>query len=317
MSRLIVASALLVSTALAGCSPAAPVEDRASARSPVVAIPVLVFHQICPSTCAIDDTYGVARSEFERMMRTIATAGYETISMRDFVRAHDGDVAGLPKRPILVTFDDGRIDAYRAADEVLRERGLQATMFVITDRAVDHPRFHMQWPDIKQAAASGRWSIQLHAHSGHVRVPIGVDAKGAQTLGAFYGRRRCDDRVAHCAALESLDEWKARAQRDIDKGNALLASEVGQASQSFAVPFSDYGQIHSNDPHIASELRTFLNARFAVWFTQPGADPDFMTPSRTVHEVPRYLVLNTTTAEVLDAWLFKHEVGPRASPARR
>lgn len=304
------ASGLFLTAALAGCSTAAP-------RGPAGGIPVLVFHQLCAEACAPGDTYGISKAEFARMISAITSAGYETISMRDFVRAHDGDVAGLPKRPILLTFDDGRIDAYRLADEVLIERGAQATMFVITDRAVDHPRFHMQWPEIKVAAASGRWSIQLHAHAGHVQVPISVDARGASTLGAFYGRRQCNPVLDRCASLESFDDWKARAHQDIEKGNALLASEVGQASQSFAVPFSDYGQIHSNDPRIAGELRAFLNARFAVWFTQPSADPEFMTPSRTVHEVARYLVLSTTTAEAIEAWLARHAVVPRAAADRR
>lgn len=328
-SKALVAAGLLV--VLVGCSSAAAVGAQASGGDAEeaarverdVGIPVLVFHQICAEACAPTDTYGITQAELTRTMSSIKRAGYETISLAAFARAHAGDAAGLPKRPILVTFDDGRLDAYRGADPVLRELGMQATMFVITSEAVRNPRFSMQWPEIRQAAASGRWSIQLHAHAGHVQIKVGVDAQRAPMFGAFYGWREWRDSTSLTedgAGLESFAEWKERAEQDIDTGDAQLASELGPAlysSLSFAVPFNDYGQNGSNDPAIKIELRAFLDARFAVWFTQPSADPPFMTPSATNHEVARYRVVSTTTAETVDAWLTRHRpVSPSPQAGR-
>ncbi len=301
-ARIAVASALLVSAALAGCT------DDAHTGG----IPVLVFHEICAQACAPSATYGTTKAEFERTMRMIKGAGYETISMADFVRAHAGETRHLPAKPMLITFDDGRMDGYLGADEILQALGLQATMFVVTTEAETKQRFSMQWAQIQEAAASGRWDIQLHAHEGHVRVPVMVDSEGTPTLKPFYGWRKCVE--ASCASLETFDDWRVRAEKDIEAGDDLLTSKLGAgayASLSFAVPFGDYGQKHSNDPGIARELRAFLDARFAVWFTQPSADPAFMLPSATNHEVARFLVLNTTTTEDVDAWLASHELHPR------
>ncbi len=341
MRELIIAGGLVFAAALGGCSSDAP--SMSAAATPVpsrdarvvdvrpppihagfvyrAGIPVLVFHAICEDACAAEETYGVTRSVFAQMMLTVGQAGYATISMADFARAHAGDPSGLPERPILVTFDDGRIDAYRGADDVLREHGFQATMFVITAEADRNPTFRMQWPQIREAAASGRWTIQLHAHAGHVQVEVGRDPAGAPKLGAFYGWRECDPLAVGCASLESFEAWKDRAEADIEKGDARLASELGPAayeSLSFAVPFSDYGQNHSNDARISIELRAFLNAHFEVWFTQPSADPEPMTPSDTVHEVGRYLVQSTTSlrgSRSMRTWRARHRA--RAELARR
>lgn len=330
-----VLGALLLAAAVTSCTndpPAAPAPsaggegaeegegaDDAGRPPPPVAhvgtaarggIPVLVFHQLCGVACAATDTYGITKSEFARMLGSIKRTGYQTLSMADFVRAHAGLTVGLPQRPILITFDDGRIDGYQNADPVLRDLGFEATMFIITASATGNSKFAMQWPQIREAAASGRWTIQLHAHAGHVQVPIAMDPAGVTTTGAFYGFLQCAPRAPGCRSLESFDDWKERSERDLAMGDALLASELGPAlytPQSFAVPYGDYGQNHSNDARIAGELRRVLDAHFAVWFTQPSSDPNFMRPSVSdSHEVARFRIVDRTTAEDVDAWLARH-----------
>ncbi len=282
--------------------------DGATAPGERGGIPVLVFHQICNPTCTEKDTYGISQSELRRMLGSMKRSGYETISMADFVRAHAGDAIGLPARPLLLTFDDGRVDGYANSDPVLDELHYQATMFVITAAAADPKHFSMQWSEMRAAAASGRWTVQLHAHAGHVEVPTAVDATGKPTLGAFYANRQCAPGGPGCAALEPFEDWRQRAEIDLAVGTALLDAHLGPehiASQSFAVPYSEYGQRGTNDPRIAPTLRAYLNAHFAVWFTQPSADPSFMKPS-AVHEVGRFSVHRDTTTEDVEAWLAKH-----------
>ncbi len=285
--------------------------EWATSRAPIE-IPVLLFHQICETACGPNDIYGITHAEFRRMMVALKSDGYESISMSDFVRAHGGDATGIPARPILLTFDDGRVDAYLGADDVMEELDLQATMFVLTVEGARNA-FYMQWSQVMEAAASGRWTIQLHAHAGHSRVRVGVDAMGAPVTGSFFGWRQCDPLGGSaCPSLEPFEDWKQRAEQDIDTGVAVLAARLGSAysSLSMALPFGDYGQFHSNDPRISTELRTFLNSRFPVWFTQPSRDPDFMRPSLTTHEVPRFTIAHTATAESVLAWLKKHRTPP-------
>jgi hypothetical protein len=276
-------------------------------------VPVLLFHQVCPDVCAPEDTYGVTQAELMRMLLVVQNAGYSTLSIVDYVRAMRGDTAGLPSHPILVTFDDGRLDAYRGADEVVRALGMRVTMYVMTIELERRSGFRMSSEEVDAAFASGRWDIQLHAHAGHVRIRGGGDDAGVPTIMPFYAARR-SDKEGDSEHLEPLADWKARAFGDVTTGHALLAARYGRAyaSLTFAVPFSDYGQGDTNDPAIAPAFRAFLDERFAVWFTQPD-DPDFTRPPSSpsaTREASRFIIERTTTAENVYDWLALCSAGP-------
>ncbi len=274
------------------------------------AIPVLLFHQVCPSECLPTDTYGVSQLELARMLHMLRVAGFTTISMAAYDAFHAGSSRSLPSQPILVTFDDGRLDAYRGADAILAAAGARATQFIITEKPESGAAQFMSWTEIAAAQASGRWDIQLHAHHGHRRIPTS-SAPGNAGLGAFYGN------LAYSPALypegnhlEPFEQWQTRTETDLREGEALLAKHVpGYEPLTFALPFGDYGQFRTmtNDERIAPSQRAFLDRRFRAWFTQPSADPDFTT--RGKHEVWRYTIRYGTTAETLYAWLASHS-GP-------
>jgi peptidoglycan/xylan/chitin deacetylase (PgdA/CDA1 family) len=253
-----------------------------------------------------------------RILLAVRSAGYKTVTIGDYVRALHGDWSQMPSRPILVTFDDGRLDGYRGADDVLRVLGERAVTFIITARPDRNEAFFMHWSEIAAAEDSGRWDVQLHAHEGHVRIRVDPSPEGA-TRGSFYGWRRYDlatpsdggqpDR----GTLESFIDWKARVESDILIGRSRLASHLGDRADratSFALPYGDYGQLHSNDPAIAPELRVFLDAHYAVWFTQEFSDPDFTTTLSPTHEACRYTIFGSTTAEQVYAWLARHATTP-------
>lgn len=271
------------------------------------AVPVLLFHAVCAGECAPDNQYGTTKSELARTLDAIEHAGYTTISPEQYVRFLHGEREGIPKRPILVTFDDGRLDAWLGADALLEERGMRATMFVITGRA-DAPgdRF-MSWEQIRTAAKSGRWDMQLHAAEGHVRIPSGIE-NGVVVERPAYATRQYR---LELAGQEPVDAWKARVRADVDKGNAALAAHVpGYQPWTFAVPFGDYGQKQAdNDPAIARELRAMFDATFGYWFTQPDA-PDFTMPGDGTHERARFTIQRTTTADAVYAWLASRASAP-------
>jgi peptidoglycan/xylan/chitin deacetylase (PgdA/CDA1 family) len=280
---------------------AAPGEVPSKPDAPF--IPVLLFHQVCDDTCGPADTYGVTKADFAAMLASIGAAGYTSITTRDYARARRGDLAGLPGCPIVLTFDDGRLDAYTRADPLLRDARARATMFVITGRQDSSSPGFMSWASVAEAHASGRWDIQLHAAEGHVRIPTGLEA-GEVVWSSFFGNRRFDP-LAHANAsdhLETHETWKARASGDVAAGIAALRQHIEAFEPiAFAVPYSDFGQIHSNDPLIAPELRALFDATFDVWFTQDQADA---TPPSS-HERGRYSIRNTTKVSDVMTWLAK------------
>jgi peptidoglycan/xylan/chitin deacetylase (PgdA/CDA1 family) len=284
-------------------NPAAPPTDPSAA--PAVAppeaastgIPVLLFHTICASRCDTDEIYGTTAAELDDLLSVLDARGYTAISIAAFAAFRSGQGVALPKRPVLLTFDDGRASAYANATRLLLAHHARATMFVITDKPGGGDPFFMTWADLEGADASGAWDLELHAHEGHRAIPT-----GPTTTGPFYAWRAWND----SASLEPLDAWYARMRSDIEAGEAALTQRVpAHVPHAFAVPFSDYGQIHSNDPEIPVDLAEYLDAHYAAWFVQMG-DPPFAMPGPGARTF-RYSVERKTTVADVASWLARHD----------
>ena len=138
---------------LLGCGSPAP-------QGEALAVPVLVFHGICAGECAADDVYSVSASELRQILADADALGFESISIDTYNRIMRGDVEGAPMHPILLTFDDGRHDAYVNADPILEAAHARATMFVIANAPASGFAFYMTWDELRAARASGRWDIE-------------------------------------------------------------------------------------------------------------------------------------------------------------
>lgn len=227
------------------------------------AVPVLLYHRLVPSNAG----YSVAPASFHAQMRRLHDLGFEAITLDQYARFVRGEVVDLPRRPVLVTFDDGYVSAWENADPVLARYGWTAVMYVPTG-AVGHPG-HLTWEELRQMKSSGRWQIDEHAGDGHVLIT--VDAAGRRL--PFYASVLKTD-----GGQESFARYKQRVSSDIERGSAMLAQNLpGWTPRvSFAVPFNNYGQNGSNDPRIERWLSGYLKTRVAVIFVQ--RDDTFTTP---------------------------------------
>jgi peptidoglycan/xylan/chitin deacetylase (PgdA/CDA1 family) len=254
------------------------------------AVPVLAYHGVNGNR----DHYSVSRRAFAGQMRMLGRAGFETIGIADYVRFLEGDTRGLPPRPVLITFDDGRLDSYRGADRILAEHGFRAVMFVIAGSVGQGRDFYLDWSELRRMATSGRWDVQAHAGVLHSNVPT----DGHAGTGPAYAWRRW---VAG-SGLESFSEWRKRVAADVLWGTRALADRVpGFVPWSFAVPFGDYGQERTNDPRIPLFFRRFLLRHFkAVFLTRP---PEYTTPRSPRAGLGRIEVHTDTTTDQLYRWL--------------
>jgi peptidoglycan/xylan/chitin deacetylase (PgdA/CDA1 family) len=254
------------------------------------AVPVLAYHGVNE----LGDHYSVSQAEFAKQMEMLSRAGFHTVSIAQYARFLSGDSARLPDRPILITFDDGRLDSYRGADKVLAEQGFRATMFVIAGAVEQSSPFYLNWDELRRMAQGGRWDVQEHAGVGHVNVRY--DKAGHK--GPSYSHRRfLDD-----GQLESFADYRDRVAGDILWAKQTLSEKIpGFTPWAFAVPFGDYGQNSTNDPRIAPFLDAFLGRQFrAVFLTWP---PDYSTPSDDHSRLPRIEIHGDTGAMRLYRWL--------------
>ncbi len=277
---------LFTAATLARYTPVAPYDG---------AIPVLVYHGINDD----NDHYSVSRDEFARQMAMLDLSGYRTITVDQYLRFRSGDTAGLPERPILITFDDGRLDSYRGADRILERHGMSAAMYVITGPVQDGNPFYLTWKELRRMRASGRWDVQPHASDGHVEIV--TDPSG--TTAPFYANRR----YTRSDGFETFPAYTQRVATDVyDVKDDFRRQNI--PSETFAVPYGDHGQ-NSTDPRIPHFVDELLATQFRVVFVQsPGNDPRYTRPDGTA---VRYEVHTDTSADALRAWLVRHDPGER------
>lgn len=138
----------------------APTPDG-QARS--LRIPVLMYHYV--STPPADaDIYRVDLSVpaelLAEQLDRLQAEGYTTISPYDLVEALQRG-RELPAKPILITFDDGYRDNYENAYPLLRERGMQATIFVVTDFIDEERPAYLTWDMARELVANG---VAIESH---------------------------------------------------------------------------------------------------------------------------------------------------------
>ena len=93
---------------------------------------ILMYHKIDePSTWVRFPGNYVTPSAFEAQMRALNAWGYETIAFEQWLDYRSGFARAIPRRPLIVTFDDGYTCFDRNAWPVLRSLGMGATVFLV------------------------------------------------------------------------------------------------------------------------------------------------------------------------------------------
>jgi peptidoglycan/xylan/chitin deacetylase (PgdA/CDA1 family) len=176
-------------------------------------------------------------------MRYLRRAGYAALSADQFVAFLQGQTE-VPRRSVLITFDDGYLDNHVYAYPVLRRYGLRATVFVVTAWVSDGPpracageraaaslpdtpshrvcmaairsgradEVMLRWSEIRQGETDGVVEAHSHTHS-HVR----WDEQYA-------------DRVKRIDALEA----------DLEQSRSVLRRELGKESRHLCWPWGRY-----------------------------------------------------------------------------
>lgn len=131
-------------------------------------IPTLMYHKIKDQVenTEEDQSMSVSTANFEAQLKALLEAGYTPINFKQLKDYLEG-TSGLPKRPILITADDGYLCNYTKAYPILKKYNAQATFFVTSLYVgMTNENEHFSWEQAKEMEASGLIDIQSHTH-GH------------------------------------------------------------------------------------------------------------------------------------------------------
>lgn len=235
----------------------------------------------------------LSRELFGEHMATLAAAGYETVRLRDVEDLLAGRPVRLPSRPLLITFDDGRLTDWTNADPVLREHGFTAVGFLTTGKIVrpGTPSRHLSTRQVRELAATGRWEFGSHSHDQHDLTDVPGDvAAPLPNLILVDGKR------------ETIEHWRARVRRDLARSQRFFRETLGREATAFSYPFGEPGG-SGNDPRTAAELPALLReAGFAEAFVGenvPTGHVDALTARSPRWALDRIGVRATTSTAAL------------------
>lgn len=162
---------------------AAPADDHARDRGLVVAstparprvtVPVLMYHRVAAAstaTNAVSRDLTVTPRMFRDQMDWLKRNGYTAVSQATVFRAMEQGTR-LPRKPVVITFDDGYVDAVDSVLPVLAADRWPATFFIITSRI--GARAFLTWPQLKRLDAAG---MDVGSHTvGHTELPSQASA---------------------------------------------------------------------------------------------------------------------------------------------
>ena len=200
-------------------------------------VPILTYHDLAP---AAKGRMVMGVKGFEEQMRYLKANGYRVITLKEFVEFVSLQ-RQLPKKSVLITFDDGYRSFLRYAYPVLKELGFSATLFIYTDYVANGGNA-FTWPELKKLADEGFF---IEAHSKSHGDMVRAQGEGA----AEYDKRLEAELVQPKALFQKYLGYApdiiaypygrqddAVVRRTKERGYAVAFTVRRQGSQSFVDP---------------------------------------------------------------------------------
>ena len=198
-------------------------------------VPILTYHFL---SLTRSNNMTVQLTEFERQMSYLKRNSYQVITLEQMVKflEHKG---GVPRKAVVITFDDGWRTTYDFALPILKKYGFPATLFVYTDLINSH-KSALTWEQVRKLAQSGVVDIQCHTKS---------------------------HRNLNMKPKENLKGYLAALETELVKSRETIKQKIGKECEFLAYP---YGA--TNHLVAAMAQKTGYRAAFTV---RRGSNPFF------------------------------------------
>ena len=228
-------------------------------------LPILLYHGLTTvhGDVLLAYSYHDTVDTFDSHLKALKDNGYSPVTqaqVEDWVYGKKD----LPGKPVLLAFDDGRIDSFKLGDPVLRKYGMKATMFVpLVNVEVYSPSGYLPLTEIKKYQDTGRWEIQSHGDMAHIRVD--TDKEGDH--GLFLINRRW---LPEQNRMETEAEWRGRIDKDYLSSRTKLETAMGHQITGFAYPEGSFGQKDDqcNEPESAVVNQELAHKYFRTAYIQ-------------------------------------------------
>ncbi|MEU6528918.1 polysaccharide deacetylase family protein [Streptomyces sp. NPDC046928] len=171
-------------------------------------VPILMYHAVADAPAAAIRALSVTPAAFAGQMDVLAERAFTPVTPARLAQAWRGGPA-LPRRPVLITFDDGYHGVHRHALPVLRRHGFPAGVFVTTGWLRGPHEIHeaaldtmLDWDEVGELAAAG---LEIGGHS-HTHPQLD---------------QLPDDRLSY----------------EVERCREIISHRIGSSPTSFAYPY--------------------------------------------------------------------------------
>jgi len=188
-----------------------------------VKLPIIIYHNITTNKQQLNE-YAITPEQLENDLKYIKEKDYTTITMTQLINhCLKGDK--LPKKPIIICFDDGFESMYTYAFPLLKQYNMCAVVSVV-GAYVDHftklqdntvEGSYMTWNEIEELGRYKNIEIQNHSYNMH-----------SQTGDRIGTRKKCG---------ESVEQYHISLKEDAGKMQELLFAKTGFKPNTFVYPF--------------------------------------------------------------------------------
>src|SRR5688572_10535703 len=173
-------------------------------------VPILCYHRIGGGISRMI----VSQKSFEAQLDYLARNGYRVVRLRDIADFVAGKKQ-LPRKAVVITFDDGHVSAYQQAFPLLKKYGFPATFFLYTDFVT--ARDALSWAQIREMADSGLADFQSHSKT-HANLVV-----------------RLPD--------ETDQQYRKRLDTEIRVPRELIERNVATKVTQYAYPYGDANEV--------------------------------------------------------------------------
>jgi len=182
-------------------------------------IPVLMYHKIPEKPSESQHRIFVTKGVFAKHIQYLKQMGYKSLTFQEYDDYRNGKLPAknFPKKPVILTFDDGYKDNLVNALPIMKAAGFKGVLFILADRS---------HTDNFWDVAKGETSEPLMTHE-----ELLLMQKAGWELGAHTFTH------SDLTTLSPTDSWN-----EIANGKQRIESEFSQDVISFAYPYGKFNE---------------------------------------------------------------------------
>ncbi len=252
---------------------------------------IMSYHEIAEKTKTLDNTYAVTPSNFEHQMHWLIENGYHFISVDDILKYRKNGGL-LPKKAVLITFDDGYSSVYTNAYPILKKYKIPSVIALVGSwlleketvdfggNMIERGEF-LSKEQLKEMTDSGLVEIASHSYGMHKGI-IG------NPQGNMQPAIRTRQWLAEQQKYEDEKSYEKRIRDDLLANNTFLKQYTGQEPRVMVWPYGHYNK----------EVRQIAeNLGMSIGLTLDDGSNTVATP---LWGLRRILVEHTMTLEDLE-----------------